>query len=154
MSGSSSSLDDGSCPTLRLAVFDLDYTIWYGLYSVHTLASVIKCCFCSDKPLLQIMTVADILSCHFLSFNYDRQPEMYQLTGGAPKLTPVDSKQNQKLSAKVLEEARTIKEGYILTSGHSPIRVFPGAYVYERTKKFIVGKKVLPFTLLMLNYFS
>ena len=71
--------------TLRLAVFDLDYTIW--------------------------------------------QPEMYQLYG-APKLTEIDSQQHNKrrLSPEVLEEARTMKEGYILTDrSHSPIRVFPGA---------------------------
>ena len=70
-------------PPLRLAVFDLDFTIW--------------------------------------------RPEMYQLDG-APKLTEIDSKNNRKLSAQILEEARTIKEGHILTDrSHSPMRVFPGA---------------------------
>lgn len=77
--------EDGDGTTLRLAVFDLDYTIW--------------------------------------------QPEMYQLSG-IPKLTEVDSKQNKKLSATVLQEARTIREGYILTDrSHSPMRVFQGAAV-------------------------
>lgn len=76
---------NGTCngPPLRLAVFDLDFTIW--------------------------------------------RPEMYQLNG-APKLTEIDSKNNRKLSAKILEEARTIKTGHILTDrSHSPMRVFPGA---------------------------
>ena len=55
------------------------------------------------------------------------QPEMYQLHG-APTLTPMDSKYNKRLSAKILKEARTDKEGYILTDlSHSPMRVFQGA---------------------------
>lgn len=69
---------------LRLAVFDLDYTIW--------------------------------------------QPEMYQLSGPGPKLTLADSKYNKELSAGVLSEARTCKDGFILTDGrNTPMRVFPGA---------------------------
>ena len=69
--------------SLRLAVFDLDYTIW--------------------------------------------QPEMYQLYS-CPKLTPIDSKYNKRLSSNVLREARTNKDGQILTDrNNSPIRVFPGA---------------------------
>ena len=55
------------------------------------------------------------------------QPEMYQLYG-APKLRPMDSKTNRTLSPSVLEEARTIKEGFILAdNGGSPMRVFKGA---------------------------
>jgi Acid Phosphatase len=55
------------------------------------------------------------------------QPEMYQLYS-APKLRPIDPKTDRRLSPSVLEEARTIKEGYILAEiGGSPMRIFNGA---------------------------
>ncbi|CAB9515152.1 Magnesium-dependent phosphatase 1 [Seminavis robusta] len=55
------------------------------------------------------------------------QPEMYQLYS-APRLTPIDSRSNQALSAEVLEEAKTKKEGHVLTgNSYSPMRVFKGA---------------------------
>jgi hypothetical protein len=67
---------------LRLAVFDLDYTLWH--------------------------------------------PEMYQLNG-RPRLVEA-SKMKIKFLDKVLHEARTDREGMILTDNSgSPIRVFPGA---------------------------
>jgi hypothetical protein len=59
-----------SPPTLKLAVFDLDYTIW--------------------------------------------KPEMYQLSG-PPKLTAISDPKNRRLTPSVLEEAKTRKDGYILT---------------------------------------
>ena len=67
---------------LKLAVFDLDYTVW--------------------------------------------QPEMYQLWG-EPKLV----EPSNRISTKVRQEAKTINDPKILvdSSGGTPIRVFPGAYV-------------------------
>lgn len=52
---------------------------------------------------------------------------MYLLYGG-PRLTPVDSPANRGLAEEILEQARTIKDGYILTDeSNSPMRIFPGA---------------------------
>jgi len=70
-------------PPLRLAVFDLDYTIW--------------------------------------------KPEMYQIAG-PPKLTEINDPKNRRITPAVLEEAKTNKEGYILTDrSHTPMQVFKGA---------------------------
>lgn len=68
---------------MKLAVFDLDYTIW--------------------------------------------QPEMYQLYG-PPKLKPVSSVRQNKLSPKILAETKTTHDDMLLVDNSgSPMRVFHGA---------------------------
>lgn len=78
----------------------------------------------TEKNMLPYCSLPVFLT---LDVSFHRDPEMYLLYG-TPRLTPIDSPANRGLSADILEQARTIKEGYILTDEEdSPMRIFPGA---------------------------